>query len=47
MGIHWDRITSVEIKTIQLLTQELSDQILKKFHFLTGRRENKDLLKRE
>lgn len=30
-GIHWDRITSNEIKTIQNLTQKLSDQILKKF----------------
>ena len=48
MGIHWDGITSHEIKTIQHLTQKLSDQILKKyFHFLTGRRKNKDLQKRE
>jgi hypothetical protein len=30
-GVHWDRITSNEIKTIQNLTQKLSDQILKKF----------------
>jgi hypothetical protein len=30
-GIHWDRITSNEIKTIQNLTQRLSDQILKNF----------------
>ena len=29
-GIHWDGITSNEIKTIQNLTQRLSDQILKK-----------------
>jgi hypothetical protein len=28
-GVHWDRITSNEIKTIQNLTQKLSDQILK------------------
>src|SRR4030042_5276707 len=30
-GVHWDRITSNEIKTIQNLTQKLSDQILKRF----------------
>jgi hypothetical protein len=29
-GVHWDRITSNEIKTIQNLTQKLSDQILKR-----------------
>jgi gallate decarboxylase subunit D len=29
-GIHWDGITSDEIKTIQNLTQKLSDLILKK-----------------
>jgi hypothetical protein len=29
-GIHWDGITSREIKTIQNLTRKLSDQILKK-----------------
>ena len=29
-GFHWDRITSNEIKTIQHLTQKLSDQILKR-----------------
>jgi len=30
MGFHWDGITSNEIKTIQHLTQKLSDQILKR-----------------
>ena len=30
MGFHWDGITSQEIKTIQNLTQKLSDQILKR-----------------
>lgn len=30
-GVHWDRITPEEIKTIQHLIQKLSDQILKKF----------------
>lgn len=30
-GIHWDGITSNEIKAIQNLTQKLSDQILEKF----------------
>jgi hypothetical protein len=30
-GVHWDRITPEGIKTIQHLTQKLSDQILKKF----------------
>ncbi len=30
-GIHWDGITSKEIKTIQNLTQKISDQILKRF----------------
>lgn len=29
-GIHWDRITLKEIETIQSLTDELGDQILKK-----------------
>jgi hypothetical protein len=29
-GLHWDRITSNEIKTIQSLTQTLSDRILKR-----------------
>jgi hypothetical protein len=29
-GIHWDKITSKEIKGVQNLTQKLSDQILKK-----------------
>ena len=29
-GIHWDGITSIEIKTIQNLTQKLSDLMLKK-----------------
>jgi len=29
-GVHWDRITSNEIKAIQNLTQKLSDQILKR-----------------
>jgi hypothetical protein len=29
-GLHWDRITSNEIKTIQGLTQTLSDRILKR-----------------
>ena len=29
-GVHWDRITSKEIKTIQTLTHKISDQILKK-----------------
>jgi hypothetical protein len=29
-GLHWDGVTSNEIKTIQNLTQKLSDQILKK-----------------
>src|SRR4030042_392408 len=29
-GVHWDRITSNEIKTIQNLTQRLSDQILER-----------------
>ena len=29
-GVHWDRITSNEIKTIQNLTQKLSDQILER-----------------
>jgi hypothetical protein len=35
-GIHWDRITSNDIKTIQNLTQKLSDQILRKI--LSGHR---------
>lgn len=30
-GVHWNQITFNEIKTIQNLTQKLSDQILKKF----------------
>jgi hypothetical protein len=29
-GLHWDGISSNEIKTIQNLTQELSDRILKR-----------------
>ncbi len=29
-GVHWDGVTSGEIKTIQKLTQRLSDQILKR-----------------
>ena len=29
-GLHWDETTSREIKTIQTLTQRLSDQILKR-----------------
>ena len=29
-GVHWDGTTSREIKTIQDLTQRLSDQILKR-----------------
>jgi hypothetical protein len=29
-GIHWDGITSNEIKAVQNLTQKLSDQIIKK-----------------
>jgi hypothetical protein len=29
-GVHWDKITSNEIKTIQNLTQKLSDQIVKR-----------------
>jgi hypothetical protein len=29
-GIHWDEITSKEIKDVQNLTQKISDQILKK-----------------
>jgi len=29
-GVHWDGVTSGEIKTIQKLTQKLSDQILKR-----------------
>ena len=29
-GLHWEGTTSREIKTIQNLTQKLSDQILKK-----------------
>jgi len=29
-GVHWDKVTSNEIKTIQNLTQKLSDQILKR-----------------
>jgi hypothetical protein len=29
-GVHWDQITFNEIKTIQNLTQKLSDQIIKK-----------------
>jgi hypothetical protein len=29
-GVHWDGITSNEIKTIQNLTQKLSDQIVKR-----------------
>jgi len=30
MGVHWDATTSNEIKTIQNLTQRLSDQILER-----------------
>jgi hypothetical protein len=30
-GIHWDRITSNEIKILQNLTKRLSDQILRRF----------------
>jgi hypothetical protein len=29
-GIHWDEITSKEIRIVQNLTQKISDQILKK-----------------
>ncbi len=35
-GIHWDGITSNEIKAIQNLTQKLSDLILKKIVPLRG-----------
>ncbi len=48
-GVHWDRITSNEIKTIQNLTQKLSDQILKRIvptHRLKRRR-NESFTKRE
>jgi hypothetical protein len=30
-GVHWDRITSNEIKILQNLAKRLSDQILRKF----------------
>jgi hypothetical protein len=30
-GVHWDRITSNEIKILQNLTKRLSDQILRRF----------------
>jgi hypothetical protein len=30
-GIHWDGITSKEIKTVEILVRKMPDQILKKF----------------
>ena len=39
-GVHWDRITSKEIKTIQNLTQKLSDRILKKSSLSIGKRKD-------
>jgi hypothetical protein len=34
IGIHWDGLTSKEIKWIENLTQKLPEQILKKFRRL-------------
>jgi hypothetical protein len=47
-GVHWDGITSKEIKIIQNLTQKISDQILKKILSAgrQGRRQNEDPKKR-
>ena len=47
-GVHWDGITSKEIKIIQNLTQKISDQILKKILSAgrQGRRQNENPKKR-